>query len=203
MALAGYVVPVSEQSTEGFHALRRTTEGLLYYTKIDKDNTDTIDLSNGSPSNTIQNPTSGSGVDFDETLIDVQYLSGDGSDTTFDMTTPVIDADRIRVYVNNILLKENVDFTYSSPTITFMVAPANGAQIAVGKINKKNKNNTSDKYWQYLFEDGDATYYVDSDGYLIKRENRSYNTTALVSDDFTTAESTTYSVASTTYQDAV
>ena len=203
MATLGYVVPEGVQSKETFHALRRTTEGLLYYTKIDKDNTDTIDLSNGSPSDTIQNPTSGSGVDFDETLIDVQYLSGDGSDTTFDMTTPVIDADRIRVYVNNILLKENVDFTYSSPTITFIVAPANGAQIAVGKINKKNKNNTSDKYWQYLFEDGDATYYVDSDGYLIKRENRSYNTTALVSDDFTTAESTTYSVASTTYQDAV
>ena len=203
MALAGYVVPVSEQLAEGFHALRRTTEGLLYYTKIDKDNTDTIDLSNGSPSNTIQNPTSGSGVDFDETLIDVQYLSGDGSDTTFDMTTPVIDADRIRVYVNNILMKENVDFTYSSPTITFIVAPANGAQIAVGKINKKNKNNTSDKYWQYLFEDGEATYFIDSDGYLIKRENRSYNTTALASDDFTTAESTTYSVALTTYQDAV
>lgn len=203
MATLGYVVPEGQQTKEGFHALRRTTEGLLYYTKIDKDNTDTIDLSNGSPSDTIQNPTSGSGVDFDETLIDVQYFSGDGSDTTFDMTTPVIDADRIRVYVNNILLKENVDFTYSSPTITFMVAPANGAQIAVGKINKKNKNNSSDKYWQYLFEDGDATYYVDSDGYLIKRENRSYNTTALVSDDFTTAESTTYSVASTTYQDAV
>ena len=203
MALSGYVVPVSQQSTEGFHALRRTTEGLLYYTKINKDGTDSIDLSNGSPNDTIQNPTSGSGVDFDETLIDVQYLSGDGSDTTFDMTTPVIDADRIRVYVNNILMKENVDFTYSSPTITFMVAPANGAQIAVGKINKKNKNNTSDKYWQYLFEDGEATYFIDSDGYLIKRENRSYNTTALASDDFTTAESTTYSVASTTYQDAV
>ena len=203
MATLGYVVPEGQQTKEGFHALRRTTEGLLYYTKIDKDNTDTIDLSNGSPSDTIQNPTSGSGVDFDETLIDVQYFSGDGSDTTFDMTTPVIDADRIRVYVNNILLKENVDFTYSSPTITFMIAPANGAQIAVGKINKKNKNNTTDKYWQYLFEEGDATYYVDSDGYLIKRENRSYNTAALASDDFTTAESTTYSVASTTYQDAV
>jgi len=203
MATLGYVVPEGQQTKEGFHALRRTTEGLLYYTKVDKDNTDTIDLSNGQPSETIQNPTSGSGVDFDETLIDVQYFSGDGSDTTFDLTTPVIDADRIRVYVNNILLKENVDFTYSSPTITFMIAPANGAQIAVGKINKKNKNNTSDKYWQYLFEDGDATYFVDSDGYLIKRENRSYNTTALASDDFTTAESTTYSVASTTYQDAV
>ena len=203
MATLGYVVPENQQSKESFHALRRTTEGLLYYTKIDKENTDTIDLSNGNPDNSIQLPTSGAHVEFNELLNDVQYFSGDGSDTTFDLTTPVIDADRIRVYVNNILMKENVDFTYSSPTITFEIAPANGAQIAVGKINKLNKQNTSDKYWQYIFEDGDATYYIDGDGYLIKRENRSYNTTALASDDFDTAESTTYSVAASTYQDAV
>ena len=40
MATLGYVVPEAQQSKESFHALRRTTEGLLYYTKIDKDNTD-------------------------------------------------------------------------------------------------------------------------------------------------------------------
>jgi len=202
MATLGYVVPEGNQTKESFHALRRTTEGLLYYTKVDKDNTDTVDLSNGIPSDTEQLPTSGAFVDFKEGLIDVQYFSGDGSDTTFDITTPVIDADRIRVYVNNILLEEKTDFTYSSPTITFEIAPANGAQIAVGKIDKLNKQNTSDKYWQYIFEDGDATYYIDGDGYLIKRENRTYNQSA-TADDFTTAESTTYSVASTSYQDAV
>jgi hypothetical protein len=202
MATLGYVVPEGNQTKESFHGLRRTTEGLLYYAKIDKDNTDTVDLSNGIPSDTEQLPTSGAFVDFKEGLIDVQYFSGDGSDTTFDITTPVIDADRIRVYVNNILLEEKTDFTYSSPTITFEIAPANGAQIAVGKIDKLNKQNTSDKYWQYIFEDGDATYYIDGDGYLIKRENRTYNQSA-TADDFTTAESTTYSVASTSYQDAV
>ena len=202
MATLGYVAPVGKQSKEGFHALRRTTEGLLYYAKIDKDNTDTVDLSNGIPSDTEQLPTSGAFVDFKERLIDVQYFSGDGSDTTFDITTPVIDADRIRVYVNNILLEEKTDFTYSSPTITFEIAPANGAQIAVGKIDKINKQNTTDKYWQYIFEEGDATYFIDTDGYLIKRENKSYGQTA-TSDDFTTAEGSTYSVASTSYQDAV
>ena len=43
MSTLGYVTPVGQQSKEGFHALRRTTEGLLYYTKTDKDSTDTID----------------------------------------------------------------------------------------------------------------------------------------------------------------
>ena len=35
MAVVGQIVPEGQQSKEGFHALRRTTEGMLYYTKID------------------------------------------------------------------------------------------------------------------------------------------------------------------------
>ena len=201
MAVVGQVVPEGQQTKETFHALRRSTEGLLYYTKIDKDNTDTIDLSNGSPDPLIQLPTSGSYVEAKEGYIDTQLFAGDGSDKTFDLTVPVPDATRIRVYINQVLQKETIDFTYSSPTITFNIAPANGAQIAVGRINKGYKNNTSDKYQQYLFEDGDATFFVDSDGYLIKRENRAYNQTA-TTDDPTTIESS-YSAASTSYQDAV
>ena len=201
MAVVGQVVPEGQQTKETFHALRRSTEGLLYYTKIDKDNTDTIDLSNGSPDPLIQLPTSGSNVEAKEGYIGTQLFAGDGSDTTFDLTVPVPDATRIRVYVNQVLQKETIDFTYSSPTITFNIAPANGAQIAVGRINKGYKNNTSDLYQQYFFEDGDATFFVDSDGYLIKRENRAYNQTA-TTEDPTTIDSS-YSAASTSYQDAV
>ena len=201
MAVVGQVVPEGQQTKETFHALRRSTEGLLYYTKIDKDNTDTIDLSNGSPDPLIQLPTSGSNVEAKEGYIDTQLFAGDGSDKTFDLTVPVPDATRIRVYVNQVLQKETIDFTYSSPTITFNIAPANGAQIAVGRINKSYKNNTTDLYQQYFFEDGDATFFVDSDGYLIKRENRAYNQTA-TTEDPTTIDSS-ISVASTSYQDAV
>ena len=201
MAVVGQVVPEGQQTKETFHALRRSTEGLLYYTKIDKDNTDTIDLSNGSPDPLIQLPTSGSNVEAKEGYIATQLFAGDGSDTTFDLTVPVPDATRIRVYVNQVLQKETIDFTYSSPTITFNIAPANGAQIAVGRVNKGYKNNTTDLYQQYFFEEGDATFFVDSDGYLIKRENRAFNQTA-TTDDPTTIDSS-ISVASTSYQDAV
>ena len=201
MAVVGQVVPEGQQTKETFHALRRSTDGILYYTKIDKDNTDTIDLSNGSPDPLIQLPTSGSNVEAKEGYIGTQLFAGDGSDTTFDLTVPVPDATRIRVYVNQVLQKETIDFTYSSPTITFNIAPANGAQIAVGRINKSYKNNTTDLYQQYFFEDGDATFFVDSDGYLIKRENRAYNQTA-TTEDPTTIDSS-ISVASTSYQDAV
>ena len=201
MAVVGQVVPEGQQTKETFHALRRSTDGILYYTKFDKDNTDTIDLSNGSPDPLIQLPTSGSNVEAKEGYIATQLFAGDGSDTTFDLTVPVPDATRIRVYVNQVLQKETIDFTYSSPTITFNIAPANGAQIAVGRINKSYKNNTTDLYQQYFFEEGDATFFVDSDGYLIKRENRAYNQTA-TTEDPTTIDSS-ISVASTSYQDAV
>jgi len=49
MATLGYVAPISQQSTEGFHALKRTIEGLLYYTKVNKDSTDSIDFDGGNP----------------------------------------------------------------------------------------------------------------------------------------------------------
>ena len=196
--LSGFVTPESQQSIETFHGLRRTTEGLLYYTKIDKDTGTTIDLSDGSPSD-VQLPTSGANVEADINFQSVQYFNGDGSTTEFTMSPAVLDETRIKVFVNNIEQVLNRDYTYSSPTITFVIKPFNGALVSVGLINKEYKNNTTDKYQQYIFEDGDATYFIDSDGYLIKRENVGYGQTALISDDFSTSESSTYSVGSTTY----
>ena len=198
MAILGYVVPeTSTQTIETFHGLRRTTEGLLYYTKLNKDTTTTIDLSNGQPGDT-QLPTSGSYVDADETLTSVQYFTGNGSTLTYTLVPPVLDGTRIKVYVNNIEQTFLTTYTYTSPTLTFIVAPFNNAQIAVGIKDKEYKNNTSDLYQQYIFEDGEATYFVDSDGYLIKRENLNKVLTPLVSDDFTTFESTA-TVNTTTY----
>ena len=201
--LSGFVTPESQQTKETFHALRRTSEGLLYYTKIDKDTTSTIDVNGGNISD-VQLPTSGAYVDETVRLqaSQTEYFSGDGSTTQFTLTAPVLDGTRIAVYVNGSLQENNVAFTYSSPIITFNIAPFNNAQVAVGKIDKRYLNNTTDFYQQYIFEDGDATYYVDDDGYLIKRENLAYGQTALTSDDYSTFESTA-TVNSTTYQDAV
>ena len=62
--LSGFVTPESQQSIETFHGLRRTTEGMLYYSKIDKDQNTSIDVSDGNPSDT-QLPTSGAYVNED------------------------------------------------------------------------------------------------------------------------------------------
>ena len=206
MSTLGYVTPVGQQSKEGFHALRRTTEGLLYYTKVDKDSTDSIDFDGGNPTDKNGNRQLPSKVDYTDEDIKLQagaqYFAGDGSDTTFTLTTPVLDGTRIAVFLNGV--KQPIDevWTYASSVVTFKVAPFNGSQIAVVRIEKEYKNNTSDKYHQYVFEDGDATYHIDDNGYFVKRENKSRGATALNSDDFTTFEATA-SVASTSWQSAV
>jgi len=207
MSTLGYVTPVGQQSKEGFHALRRTTEGLLYYTKVDKDSSDSIDFDGGSPTDKNGNRQLPSKVDYTEELIKLQtgtqYFTGDNSTVAFTLSTPVLDGTRIAVYLNGV--KQPIDevWTFASSVITFRIAPFNGSQVAVGRIEKEYKNNTSDKYHQYVFEDGDATYHIDDNGYFVKRENKSRGATALTTDDFATAEGSTYSVATTSWQSAV
>ena len=204
MATLGYVAPHSTQTTEGFHALRRTTEGLLYYTKVNKDSTDSIDFEGGAPTDKNGNSQLPSKLDYTDEKITfqsggVQYFTGNNSTTTFTITTTVLDDTRILVFLNG--LEQPIDkvWTYASGVITFKIAPFSGSQIAIGRINKQYKNNTSDKYHQYIFEEGDATYFIDDNGYFVKRENKSKGATALTTDDFSTAESSTYSVATTSW----
>ena len=207
MAQPGFIVPEGQQTKEGFHALRRTTAGCLYYTKVDKDGADIVDPEGGTPTDKNGGKQLPTKVDYTSEDFKfqstIQYFAGNGSTTTFTLSPAPLDITRFQVYVNNIKLEQDRDYSYSGSTLTIKMKPANGAQIAVGLQDKQYKNNTTDKYHQYVFEDGNAVYFIDSDGYLVKRENADRATTALGSDDFSTAESSTYSVASTTYQDAV
>tara|TARA_B100000214_G_scaffold9942_1_gene7068 strand:+ start:619 stop:1245 length:627 start_codon:yes stop_codon:yes gene_type:complete len=207
MASPGYVVPIAQQSTEGFHALRRTTEGLLYYTKVNKDSGESLDYEGGSPTDLNGNKQISDKTEYveEDTVLQsgtTQIFTGDGSTATFTLTTPVLDGTRIAVFVNGVEQDIDAVWTYASGVVTFKIAPFSTAQVAVGYRDKQYKNNSNDFYHQFRHEDGDATYYIDSNGYFVKRENKSRGATALTSDDFTTAEGSTYSVASTTWQSA-
>ena len=207
MASPGYVVPIAQQSTEGFHALRRTTEGLLYYTKVNKDSGESLDYEGGSPTDLNGNKQISDKTEYveEDTVLQsgtTQIFTGDGSTATFTLTTPVLDGTRIAVFVNGVEQDIDAVWTYASGVVTFKIAPFSTAQVAVGYRDKQYKNNSNDFYHQFRHEDGDATYYIDSNGYFVKRENKSRGATALTRDDFTTAEGSTYSVASTTWQSA-
>ena len=206
MATLGYVAPISQQSSEGFHALRRTVEGLVYYTKVNKDSTDSIDFDGGNPTDKNGNRQLPSKVDYTDELTKLQtgtqYFTGDNSTVTFTLTTPVLNGMRIAVFLNGVKQPIEEVWTYSSSAVTFKIAPFSNSQIAIGYINKEYKNNTSDNYHQYVFEQGDATYYIDDNGYFVKRENKSRGATALTTNDFDTFEAAA-SVQSTSWQSAV
>ena len=142
MATLGYVVPEGQQSKESFHALRRTTEGLLYYTKVDKDSTVSIDFEGGSPTDLNGNSQISDKAEYVEenTILQsgvTQIFTGDGSTSTFTLTTPVLDGTRIAVFVNGVEQDIDAVWTYASGVVTFKIAPFNTAQIAVGYRDKQ------------------------------------------------------------------
>lgn len=207
MAVVGQVVPEGVQSKEGFHALRRTAEGLLYYTKVNKDETGTLDYEGGSPTDPRSSRQISSLTEYVDEDVKLQSgvtqtFTGDGSTTTFTLTTAVLDFTRIAVFLNGVQQDVDKVWTYASGVVTFKIAPFNTAQVAVGYIDKQYKNNSNDFYHQFRNESGDATYFISDDGYLVKRENRSRGATALTSDDFSTAEGNTYPVVTSTWQSA-
>ena len=196
MAKLGYVVPeTSAQTTETFHALRRTSEGLLYYTKYNKDENVSIDFEAGNPTD----KNGGRQLPTDENYVvdtvklqagATEIYTGDGATPTVTLSNPVLDGSRLAVFIDGGLQQLDATYSYATPVVSFKVAPKSGAQIAIGKIDKTTQANPSDFYYQYVFEDGEATYFIDSDGYFVKRENVVKSLTSIASDDFSTFEST-------------
>ena len=205
MAKLGYVVPEkSVQTTETFHAIRRTPSGMLYYTKYNKNENVSIDFEAGNPTDKNggrQLPTNENYVEDTIKLQtgQTQIFVGDGGTTTFTLSAPALDDSRIAVFVDGNLQQLDNTYSYTSPTVTFKIAPKNLAQVAVGKIDKTTQSNPEDFYYQYVFEDGDATYFIDSNGYFVKRENFAKSLTRIATDDFSTFEST-QTVNSTTWR---
>jgi hypothetical protein len=205
MAKIHYLVPErSVQTTETFHAIRRTPSGMLYYTKVNKNENVSIDFEAGNPTDKNggrQLPTNENYVEDTIKLQtgQTQIFVGDGGTTTFTLSAPALDDSRIAVFVDGNLQQLGNTYSYTSPTVTFKIAPKNLAQVAVGKIDKTTQSNPEDFYYQYVFEDGDATYFIDSNGYFVKRENFAKSLTRIATDDFSTFEST-QTVNSTTWR---
>ena len=189
--------------SETFHGLRRTAEGLLYYNLRDK-NVGTFSNDGG----TTQITNDDDYVNVIEEYISGkdQTFSGDGSDTTFTLSDTGREADQIAVFIDRNRQTATTDYSVSGTTLTFVRAPHNNAEIFVRHIKKEYKNETSDTFQQYRFENGRSHYKLNSDGKLVRVENkRMINETTKTSfpyeveDNFSTIESS-YPVSSTTYR---
>ena len=155
--------------SETFHGLRRTTDGKLYYTLRDK-NVGTFSNDGG---------TTELSSDADYVAVEEQYIAGknqtfagDGSDTTFTLSDTGREADQIAVFVDRVRMTATTDYTVSGTTLTFVRAPHNAAEIYVQVIDKEYKNESTDTFQQYKFENGRNHYKLNSDGKLVRVTNR-------------------------------
>ena len=173
MAINNHVVNTNGRGANAFsktfHGLRRTTDGKLYYTLRDA-NVGTFSNDGG---------TTELSSDADYVAVEEQYISGknqtfagDGSDTTFTLSDTGREADQLAVFVDRVRMTATTDYTVSGTTLTFTRAPHNAAEIYVQVIDKEYKNESSDTYQQYKFEDGRNHYKLNSDGKLVRVENK-------------------------------
>ena len=194
-----------EPREKKFNGIRRTPEGMLYLTSIDPNvDNDSIQYSNffeEGKSDSV--PKDGSNYTEERLeIFNVQYFTGDGSTLTFTLNATGMTADGIAVFVDNVRKTAFADYTVSGTTLSFVLKPTSGSSITVGQINKRYKNNDSDRYQQFTFDTNTtATYVINSSGDLVRRVNHEGGQTS-TTDDFDTFESSA-SVNTTTYQSAV
>jgi len=175
MAINNHVVNTGNRGnnmfSETFHGLRRTQDGKLYYTLRDK-NVGTF--SNDGGSTELSSDADYVAVVEEFQSGENQTFTGDGSDTTFTLDASFANdgADRLAVFVDRNRQTATTDYSVSGTTLTFTRAPHNNAEIYVEKIKKEYKNETSDTYQQYKFENGRNYYKLNSDGKLVKIENK-------------------------------
>tara|TARA_Y100000389_G_scaffold33645_1_gene28675 strand:- start:3102 stop:3716 length:615 start_codon:yes stop_codon:yes gene_type:complete len=203
----GLLLPKNVNNEQAkFNGIRRTPDGMLYLTSIDPNvDNDSIQYSDYFESGK-SDLVPKDGSDYVEErleLINLQYFTGDNSTTTFTLSSTGLTADQIAVFKDGTRINAFSDYTLSGTSLLFTIKPINNSVITVGQINKRYKNNDSDRYQQFTFDPNTtATYVINSSGDLVKRVNTEGGQTS-TTDDFDTFESSTASVNSTTYQSAI
>ena len=192
-----------------FNGLRRTQDGMLYLTSIDP-NTEKADIQisnffESGKSDLVPNDGETSYLDERLELFNVQYFTGDNSTTAFTLNASGILPEGVAVFLDGVRKTAHADYNISGTSLTFTIKPANNVTITVGQINKRYKNNDSDRYQQFVFDDNTTTIFlINSNGDLVRRVNNARpSELTSTSDDFDTFETTTGQAYSTTYQSAV
>jgi len=191
---------ISVDKLKNFNALRRTTEGMLYLTTIDRQRSNEeilVSLYFEEGKSDLVPTDETNYVTERKEYFNPQIFTGDGATTTFSLSTSGLTISNISVFVNGIEKTAFTDYTFSGTTLTLVLAPAAGISVVVLQNNKRYKNNDSDKYQQFTY-DFNSTYFINSDGILTRRENKPVARTPSASDNFNTFE-TTATVNSTTW----
>jgi len=190
-----------------FHGLRRTPEGMLYLTTINPNSSDKHDIQFSDffePGKSDLVPKDGSTDYTDERLelFNVQYFTGDNSTVSFTLNANDIKPENVAVFKDGVRMTAYSDYNISGTSLTFTLKPTNNSTISIGQINKRYKNNDSDRYQQFVYDDNStSSYHINSNGDLVRRRNNA-DTKSVITDDFDTFEASS-TINSTSWQSAV
>ena len=89
-------------------------------------------------------PATGASIEFIHYVaisgvVEVNLFTGDGSDTTFDISTTIANENKTQVYIDGVYQSKDT-YSTSGTTVTFSTAPANGAKIEI--VHLLAANNT-------------------------------------------------------------
>ena len=170
-----YIVPqnITIPKLKNFNGLRRTTDGMLYLTTIDREkSTEEITVSKyyeeGKSELVPKDETNY--VDERDEYYDVQNFTVAGTNV-FTLAYSIDNANMIAVFVNNIKKIAFSDFNVSGNILTLTITPANGIIVNVCMNKKRYYNNDSDKFQQFTY-DFKSTYRVDKDDYTVSKESQ-------------------------------
>jgi len=137
----------------------------------------------------------------------VDAFTGDGSDTTFTLsTTPALPTKTMLVFVNGVFQKYTTNYSVSGTTLTFTSAPANNAVIVAINMNNSsevvissvsNNSITNAKLslnYAPSFFTGDGS----STAFTLTESNHTQNTLLVTEDGVLQRPTTKYSVSGTT-----
>ena len=137
----------------------------------------------------------------------VDAFTGDGSDTTFTLsTTPALPTKTMLVFVNGVFQKYTTNYSVSGTTLTFTSAPANSAVIVAINMNNSsevvissvsNNSITNAKLslnYAPSFFTGDGS----STAFTLTESNHTQNTLLVTEDGVLQRPTTKYSVSGTT-----
>mgnify|MGYP001198727705 CR=1 FL=1 len=190
-----------------FHGLRRTPEGMLYLTTINPNSSDKHDIQFSDffePGKSDLVPKDGSTDYTDERLelFNVQYFTGDNSTVSFTLNANDIKPENVAVFKDGVRMTAYSDYNISGTSLSFTLKPVNNSSISIGQINKRYKNNDSDRYQQFVYDDNStSSYHINSNGDLVRRRNNA-DTKSVITDDFDTFEASS-TINSTSWQSAV
>jgi hypothetical protein len=87
----------------------------------------------------------GGGGDTGTVTIEKNIYTGDGSDTTFDTTSTIVDERNVQIYIDGVYQSKD-NYTTSGSTVTFSTAPSNGSSIELIHIVAVTGQTSLDKF---------------------------------------------------------